>query len=216
MKEAKAHYLPLLDLVDIEEVSSLLDEWVIDLQHVDCVNWQNEYPYYPGVFFKIARSESAFFIKFVVKENNVKAIYGKDQDPVYEDSCVEFFYKKTDSDTYINFEFNCIGTCIATERKSREEIINVFPDNVMKKIKRFSSLGNKTFEEKTGHFKWHLTVKIPLEILGIDIKAIPTVFMANVYKCGDKTSTPHFVSWNPIVTTTPDFHCPQFFGKIFL
>ncbi|MCF0172470.1 MAG: hypothetical protein HUJ91_01855, partial [Bacteroidales bacterium] len=24
----------------------------------------------------------------------------------------------------------------------------------------------------------------------------------------------HFLSWNPIGTPTPDFHCPEYFGTI--
>jgi hypothetical protein len=33
----------------------------------------------------------------------------------------------------------------------------------------------------------------------------------NVYKCGDKLSTPHYLSLAPIKTTDPDFHRPEFF-----
>ncbi|MBK6284429.1 MAG: hypothetical protein IPF54_18980 [Draconibacterium sp.] len=25
---------------------------------------------------------------------------------------------------------------------------------------------------------------------------------------------PHFVTWNPIGTENPDYHCPQYFGKV--
>jgi hypothetical protein len=35
----------------------------------------------------------------------------------------------------------------------------------------------------------------------------------NFYKCGDKTSVPHFLSWNPIILPSPDFHRPDFFGE---
>ena len=37
---------------------------------------------------------------------------------------------------------------------------------------------------------------------------------ANFYKCGDDLTVPHFVSWNPIKTEKPDFHRPEFFGKL--
>jgi hypothetical protein len=26
--------------------------------------------------------------------------------------------------------------------------------------------------------------------------------------------TPHFVTWNPVGTTQPDYHRPEYFGKI--
>jgi len=37
---------------------------------------------------------------------------------------------------------------------------------------------------------------------------------ANFYKCGDKTSHPHWASWAPI--TQPDFHMPDCFGVLTL
>jgi hypothetical protein len=39
---------------------------------------------------------------------------------------------------------------------------------------------------------------------------------ANFYKCGDELQVPHFLSWNPIGVETPDFHRPEFFGKLVL
>ncbi|MCK7536290.1 MAG: carbohydrate-binding family 9-like protein [Marinilabiliales bacterium] len=37
-------------------------------------------------------------------------------------------------------------------------------------------------------------------------------FRANFYKCGDKLSNPHFVTWNPVGTEKPDYHRPEYFG----
>jgi hypothetical protein len=39
---------------------------------------------------------------------------------------------------------------------------------------------------------------------------------ANFYKWGDGTSVPHYLTWSHIVTETPDFHRPEFFGELFL
>ena len=41
-------------------------------------------------------------------------------------------------------------------------------------------------------------------------------FRANCYKCGDKTVHPHFLAWNAVETAAPDFHRPEFFGKMIL
>ncbi len=38
---------------------------------------------------------------------------------------------------------------------------------------------------------------------------------ANFYKCGDKLTVPHFVTWNSIGTNKPDFHQPKFFGELY-
>ncbi|MDR1556412.1 MAG: hypothetical protein LBS88_05185, partial [Tannerellaceae bacterium] len=34
-------------------------------------------------------------------------------------------------------------------------------------------------------------------------------------KCADDTDTPHYLSWNPIAVSAPDFHRPDFFGEIY-
>ena len=37
---------------------------------------------------------------------------------------------------------------------------------------------------------------------------------ANFYKCGDDTTKPHFLSWNPVKAPKPDFHRPEQFGVL--
>ena len=39
---------------------------------------------------------------------------------------------------------------------------------------------------------------------------------ANCYKCGDLTPKPHYLSWNPVVNPTPDFHRSCDFGAMIL
>jgi len=92
-------------------------------------------------------------------------LYLNDQEPVWEDSCVEFFCKNPESDSYMNFEFNCIGTCVATTRKGRDKDIVPFSKNQMKQIERFSSLYRQPFYEKDGVSYWELTVKVSLNYL---------------------------------------------------
>jgi hypothetical protein len=86
----------------------------------------------------------------------------------------------------------------------------------LESVKRYPSLGNESFDKKQGDFKWNLLVVIPATAYwqsGLEsfngIKA-----NANLYKCGDNLTTPHFLSWNPIHTEKPDFHVPQYFGEL--
>jgi hypothetical protein len=53
---------------------------------------------------------------------------------------------------------------------------------------------------------------IPFEAFGYTEK--PSSLRANLYKCGDECDLPHYISWSPIDLPSPDFHCPDFFGKI--
>jgi hypothetical protein len=66
-----------------------------------------------------------------------------------------------------------------------------------------------------GMFEWELTVKIPLRIMGIDPNNLPEKIKGNFYKCADGTDSPHYVTWNPVQTPTPDFHRPEFFGELY-
>ncbi|MDO4756730.1 MAG: carbohydrate-binding family 9-like protein, partial [Parabacteroides sp.] len=112
-----------------------------------------------------------------------------------------------------NFEFNCIGTCDAAYRQSRDVKESLTPEQYAT-IRRYSTLGDQPFTEKTGIFAWDLVVAIPFEIMGLDPQNLPEMIKGNFYKCADDTQTPHFVSWSPIGLPTPNFHCPEFFGEI--
>ena len=86
----------------------------------------------------------------------------------------------------------------------------------MKSVDRWASLGREPFEERMGDCKWSLTLVIPTTALFRDeIHSLDGRDMrANFYKCGDKLTTPHFLSWNKIDLPSPCFHCPPFFGQI--
>ena len=38
--------------------------------------------------------------------------------------------------------------------------------------------------------------------------------IGNFYKCGDETEFEHYGAWNKVENPSPDFHLPQYFGKI--
>ena len=92
---------------------------------------------------------------------------------------------------------------------------NYFPQ-IIKKIEVESSLGNQPFQEKSGNFEWEMMIRVPVESFAFDnIKSLNGLkATANFYKCGDDTTIPHFVTWNPVGTENPDYHRPEFFGKV--
>ena len=211
MKSLHIKYEPRLDKVEIEDAAAFFELNNL-FEYVDMLNWPTKFPYKPGCQFKIAYSTSSLFIYFKVVESNIRALYTTDQDPVWEDSCVEFFCQLPEQNTYSNIEFNCIGTCLATVREGRNMNVKPLSKEKMNSIKRFASLGNSSFVEKKGHFEWKLTVEIPFNVIDIQSNKLPAVLMANFYKCGDGTSIPHYLSWSHINTETPDFHQPAYFG----
>ena len=118
MKKLKVPYLVTLDVLDLSSVGFLLENKA-QREYIDVINWE-EYPYKPIVAFDIARTDENLYIRYFVKGNSLKAVHSSDGSPVYTDSCVEFFMKTVDDHNYMNFEFNCIGTCDAARRQSRD------------------------------------------------------------------------------------------------
>ncbi len=199
--------------ISLEKVSSALDK--LDTIHfIDSLSWK-EYPYKPEVKFVAAYNEGNLFLKYYVKEKYIRAVNTATNGNVWEDSCVEFFVAPGEDKEYFNFEVNCIGTCLVQKGEKRENR-NYLDQEVINSIKRISSLGEEPFDEKTGSFEWNLTMMIPLvticKIKNNNLKGLK--MKGNFYKCGDKLSEIHFLSWNPIGTPQPDFHESEYFGEI--
>jgi len=181
---------------------------------IDVINWAG-YDNRPLVKFNLAYGSSEIYIKYYVTEPYTKAEHTQSNDEVYEDSCVEFFVAPNAKGLYFNFEFNAIGTCLMAVGPDRNNRQRMDP-KVIAGIQRLASLGDQPFAEQKEGLSWELTVAIPLKVfIGMDIKDLNgKTFRANFYKCGDKLTMPHYLSWNPIGTEKPDFHRPEYFGTI--
>ena len=55
-------------------------------------------------------------------------------DPVCEDSCVEFFVRPSCDKRYINFEVSAIGTMLIGLGEGREERLALIPDTAIFKM----------------------------------------------------------------------------------
>ena len=200
----------------IAGVETLSDEALIEAlsatesHAIANVNWA-EYPYKPSVDFHIAHSDKAIAIMFKVTEDHVKAVAMEDNGPVWEDSCVEFFIRTADGKHYINFEMNCAGTLLAARRTSRHDPTHFGPEQ-FEQVRRINSLPHEEINSIGEGQSWWAIEVIPFSLLGYE--QTPAILHANLYKCGDKCDQPHFLSWSPISTPTPNFHCPEFFGQI--
>lgn len=197
----------------MQEISKLLDE-LGDGTPINTVNW-DDYTYQPKVNFNIAYGFGEILIKYYVTENYVMAQKTESNQSVCKDSCVEFFVTPVSDGPYYNFEFNPIGTCLLGKGYGRQDSRVQSPE-IIKKIRRLSSLGSEPFEERVGKQSWTLVVAIPLEILfGNPIPELSGKFIrANFYKCGDKLTKSHYLTWNPVETEKPDYHRPEYFGVL--
>ena len=181
------------------------------LGKIDRINWK-EYPYKPSVAFYLAHNNHHLYILYKVREENICAKYVKDNDAVWEDSCVEAFLAKDINEGYFNIEANCIGTVLVGYGKERDNRIHL-DKGQMQRIERATSLGKEIIGKDNINGNWWLQLTIPMEILGV---TKGQTLYANFYKCGDKSKVPHFLSWQSISTPQPDFHQPGFFGELTL
>ena len=209
MKTIIAKYIADIEKMTNEEIYSILDSET-ERNEVDCVNW-TEYPYVPDVTFHIAHSDKALAVLFKVTEDHLRGTALENNGPVWEDSCVEVFIADPHSTEYFNFETNCIGTKLASKRRSRTEADH-FSSEQMDKIRCFGSLPHELTDIKKESQPWWLAEVIPFELIGLE-KA-PADLRMNFYKCGDKCEKMHFLSWSEIGLPEPNFHCPEFFGKV--
>lgn len=165
----------------------------------------------PQTKFNIAYGYDAIFLKFWINEQHYRSVHTQDNEPVYEDSCVEFFIGFNDDEAYYNFEFNAGGTALAGWGKNRER--ELFDPSLVGKIRRFSGV---SITDQPLPFSWELLIVIPFSVFSKhEITTLKSSnCRGNFYKCGDKLPDPHFFCWNNIVANQPNFHLSQYFGEI--
>jgi len=207
-------YIPYApdELTRVADVSQWLDRNGL-LLSLRKVPWK-EFPYTPEVTLRLGYQSRAICMKYSVTENYVRARFTLPNEPVYKDSCVEFFVSPSNDGLYYNFEFNAIGNCLAAVGIKGNR--TYFNEDLISNIDVLPSLGRIPFEEKQGKQNWNLAIRIPLDVFWkhpMESLASRT-FRANFYKCGDELTQPHYLSWGKIVAPEPDFHLPDFFGEI--
>ena len=174
--------------IPVEAVPALLDEEKVAFQAVNTVNWTT-YPYCSGCRVPHCAYGRCHSAAFQGKEASVRAVAGKDNGPVWEDACVEFFSIPAGDGVYYNMECNCAGTLLIGAGAGRGNRQHA-PQEVLDKVQRWSSLGQEDFEERIGDCSWEVALVVPYsaffmhDITSLDGKTL----RANFYKCGDISS----------------------------
>lgn len=179
-------------------------------------NWPEQFPYAPRVAFRMFHTGDLLLLRFDVEERYTAALVTEDNGEVWTDSCVEFFLALGDERGYYNFETTPIGRMLLGFRHTHTDAVHASPE-IMAAVKRTTTLPlGIPFPEREGDNRWSLTLAIPPRALfrhaitswdGLEARM-------NLYKCGDRLSHPHFLSWRPVEAPKPDFHRPEFFERI--
>lgn len=174
-----------------------------------------EYPwdkngYCPEVKFYPSMTETGFLMKIAVNESNPKRVMTEHFQPVHLDSCVEWFvnFSPETSSSYFNFEVNANGIMNVAFRKNRYDYCSMTVEDV-------EQLHIKTEIEE---LQWSVEYEVPYSLIekyfvGFERKDEIEV-LTNFFKCGDETVFPHYGVWKKIDVPEPDFHRPEYFGKL--
>lgn len=209
-------------LNDPPEVNAVWDKkpWQ-DIEPMQIKNFMGDRPdHFPFTQAKVAYDNTAIYVIFRVEDRYVRAVAEKNQGPVYMDSCVEFFFTPgTDIEKgYFNLEMNCGGTMLFHHQmKPRTDQTWIIEDHI-REVAVAHTMPQIVDPEMVGDTTWIVEYRIPFSILSeyhnFPVPGAGTVWKANFYKCADKTSHPHWLTWSPVDFPRPNFHLPQFFGKL--
>jgi hypothetical protein len=179
-----------------------------------------EFPEKPAVSFAIAYGDEAIFLKYFVEEKALRSTCLNPNDPVYEDSCVEFFIAFEGEESYYNLEWNCAGTCLAGYGEGKDR--RLLPPADILKIKHYSQIRSSNEgsgagrAEQANGIQWELTLVIPAAVFihhsfsgfsGMSCRG-------NFFKCGDELPQPHYLAWNNITSPAPEFHLKAYFADL--
>lgn len=187
----------------------------IPTQAIACCNWPEQFPYTPQVSFRMFHTGERLWLRFDVSERYTAALVTEDNGEVWTDSCAEFFLAPDETGYYYNFETSCIGRMLLGYRHTHADAVHAAPE-AMASVRRFATLPAEPFAEHEGDNRWSLTLCIPPQALfrhriatwdGLEARM-------NLYKCGDRLSHPHYLSWRPVASERPDFHRPESFGRV--
>lgn len=174
----------------------------------------------PRTAARLGWDAEAVYVIFRVEDHYVRAVARHNQDSVCTDSCVEFFFVPGEdvANGYFNLEINCGGTVLFHYQdapgKNRVEL----PAAALATLTVQHSLPRRVEPEIQEPVTWCVECRIPLAILDAHrpvIRPAPgATWRANLYKCGDNTSHPHWLTWSLVVRPKPAFHVPEQFGRL--
>lgn len=164
-------------------------------------------------------STKSLFLYFRTEDWELSASRTGDGEEVWRDNCVEFFFSPSAdlSLPYLNFEFNLLGAMLLGVGESRENRRRLSPTE-LRSIPRRADYHEPIMDKSEGRKVWELQAIIPLDFIGehtgCELPRSGTVWRGNFNVCAEEVTHPYYGNWNRIETPTPDFHRPEFFGRI--
>jgi len=185
---------------------------------VACVRPESS-AHHPETRFYLLHDGATLYVQFCVKDAHVRSVQTEYQGPVYTDSCCELFVQPMAGKGYFNFEINAGGTLLLTYIEDPTRIPGGFAKFTRvdaawgSQVEIRSSLPRVIDPERAAD--WTLRCRIPFALFEhYTGGTLEKEWRGNVYKCGDNTSQPHWLSWSPV--SALNFHLPECFGSFSL
>ncbi|MCW3091479.1 MAG: hypothetical protein JWP81_2548 [Ferruginibacter sp.] len=182
---------------------------------IELTNYMGQVPIFrPTVHAKMMYDDENLYVIFLVKDRYVSCTTQDYNGPVYKDACVEFFFSPDTSfpKRYFNLEINCGGTPLMGYNAKKVDVQHI------KEIEIAHSLPQIVNTVITEPVTWTIEYRIPLAMLekysNVTHPKHGVIWDANFYKIAEKGYNPHYITWSFVNSVKPNFHLPQFFGKI--
>jgi hypothetical protein len=176
----------------------------------------------PETECKLLYDDGRIYGIFLVRDRYVRCERTNFQDPVWEDSCVEIFLRPKPDRGYFNFEFNCGGALLASyvtdSARVDGKVKSATPltEEEGRQIDIHHSLPAVVKPEMAEECTWYLEFALPFSLMEEYVGKLGRpdgrIWRGNLYKCGNKTSHPHWASWSPLGER--NFHAPWDFGEL--
>ena len=180
----------------------------VDRASVNLFKWTDNYK--PETYAQVVLVPGwGLVCKMTCYEANPLTTCVEDGQAVHEDSCMEFFVS-FDGKNYMNFEANSDAVkkiCIGPDRGQRENVWITHPGYF--EVSSFRSDDH-----------WSLIYLLPFsgvkELYPDFDESSMHELRANFYHMGANPDGEDFyyAMWNEVMTDTPDYHVPEYFGKL--
>ena len=192
-----------------------------NVQPVAITNYMGDIPgFKPEAQAKMMYDDENLYVIFHVVDRYVRCLTNKINGPVWEDGAVEFFFAPDPQKPllYFNLETNCGGTALMHYNLVPRKESKALTEEEIKKVEIAHTLPSLIDPEMKEPVTWTLEYRIPLSILlkysQVTRPASGVVWKANFYKIAENSSNPHYITWSVVEAEKPDFHRPEFFGKL--
>jgi hypothetical protein len=188
---------------------------------VNISNYMGDIPgFKPEAQAKMMYDDANIYVIFHVRDRYVRCLTKDINGPVWEDGAVEFFFAPDSREPllYFNLETNCGGTPLMHfNLVPRKESRELSKEDILK-IEIAHTLPQIIDPEIKDPVTWTLEYRIPLAILEKYSKVTHpkkgVEWKANFYKIAENNSNHHYITWSIVENDKPDFHKPEFFGKL--